>query len=535
MKQNLKNNTVNRKKEKWIRPWNTRQFNDIYNRDERFISIILKGVIAYLNSHVKLYDKGINHFIFNTGSSYMYVESNGYEFMWNETSGEDTMYMEMPRCVIQLTNISIPTEELSQAYARGNYERKDGESIRGFNAEIRRLPLEFEITLNYVFSNFNEGLVVIQELLDKFVFQKYFKVAYLGQIVQCSIEFPLSYNIEFNHIDLAAAETNQKNLSLSIKVSTNYPIINEKTEITTSEIISKFGGFINSEGRSSYIEITIDGVKSNVNDIYLDFRSFDFDNDGKIDETEIEYIQEFISRFDVDEDGIVTSNDINIISEEFYDNIYNVKYDITNKGEVDLENLSIIKHLHKILDIDHDEIVSQQEIDIIIMYIHNLLRYDINNDLKIDYNDVNNIITYITSNTKIVRIDIYNELNLWIEKNIINNEFKTYVLNIINNDIKNYRIAIEYYINTNVNINIDKDVLDKLYELCKKLKEFDEYDFNDDGILDDDDINKVIDDINDNIEHKIQYYYSSSIILHLNDHTLSESSITDIEPIKIPD
>ena len=118
---NISNNTVNRKNKKWLRPWNVKQFNDLYNRDDRFFSVLIKGAIGFLNSHIKMYDKPINHFIFNTGSSYMFVESNGYEFSWNETSGEDSMYMELPRCVVELGNISIPQEELSQSFARGNY------------------------------------------------------------------------------------------------------------------------------------------------------------------------------------------------------------------------------------------------------------------------------------------------------------------------------------------------------------------------------------------------------------------------------
>ena len=71
---NISNNTVNRKNKKWLRPWNVKQFNDLYNRDDRFFSVLIKGAIGFLNFHIKMYDKPINHFIFNTGSSYMFVE-----------------------------------------------------------------------------------------------------------------------------------------------------------------------------------------------------------------------------------------------------------------------------------------------------------------------------------------------------------------------------------------------------------------------------------------------------------------------------
>ena len=237
-------NVINKEVEKWVRPWELEKFDDLYNRDERFFSILIKGLISWLNRNIVLYNKSINHFIFNTGSSYMYIENNEYGFSWCETTGEDQMYMHMPRCLIELQDINIPTEELTQPYSRGNYERHSGNFIKGFNAEIRRLPIELSLDLKYVLSNFNEQIVLIQELMDKIVFQKYFYITYLGQMIECSIEFPGNTNPEINKIDMSSPETNQKNLTLNIKVCSNYPLINVESEISNNKIISAFKGSI---------------------------------------------------------------------------------------------------------------------------------------------------------------------------------------------------------------------------------------------------------------------------------------------------
>lgn len=528
-------NPINRIENKWIRPWNTKQFNDLYNRDDRFFSVILKGLINYLNNHVKMYDKPINHFIFNTGSSYLYVESNGYEFSWNETTGEDTMYMDLPRCVIQMSNISIPTEELSQPFARGNYERKDEDKIKGYNSEIQRLPLEINIDLHYVFSNFNEGIVVIQELLDEFVFQQYFNITYLGQIIKCSIEFPTQYNIEFNNIDLASTEFNQRSLNIPIIINTNYPIINTKTEILTSKVISTFMGFIETGKRSDNVEILIDGLKSNLDDVYFDLRIFDFNTDGKIDDSELDILNEFIERFDVDGDEEVTSKDINIISEKFYNNEYDLNYDLINAGQVNLDNLLMIKKLFMTLDINHDESVSNYEVQYIIKIIKKFLPLDINHDLLIDYKDINNIVNYLDQNTNIRFQDLFNDCKKYIENTIkpISEEFYSFVYDILLHDIQNYKIAIEYWILNNEISGELKDFidskLDELYNLFKSLNDFLKYDFNNDGILDENDANYVENIINENTEYKISFYKSSQIIIHQNDPTLQKDSITDIE------
>ncbi|MBQ3414871.1 MAG: hypothetical protein IJH39_05895 [Clostridia bacterium] len=224
----------------WLRPWNLERFDNLYNRDERFFAILMKGTLAWLTQNILLYNKGINHFIFTTGSSYLYVESNGYNFSMSETTGEDYMYMKMPRCVLEIGDIQIPLEELSAPYVRGQYERLDGNDVKGYNAEMRRLPIEMALSARYVLSNFNESIILIQELIDKVAFQQYFNVVYLGQVVQCSIELDSNYQIQMNKVDMESTDTNQKLVEIQYKVSTNYPCINERTEVENQQIIETF-------------------------------------------------------------------------------------------------------------------------------------------------------------------------------------------------------------------------------------------------------------------------------------------------------
>ena len=50
-------------KNKWIRPWNLEKFDNIYNRDERYFSILMKGLLSWLNRNVIMYNKPILHFV----------------------------------------------------------------------------------------------------------------------------------------------------------------------------------------------------------------------------------------------------------------------------------------------------------------------------------------------------------------------------------------------------------------------------------------------------------------------------------------
>lgn len=236
-------NVVQEKIDTWIRPWDVEKTDNLYERDERFFAILIKGVLAFLNKNIILNGKSIPHFIFNTGSSYMYVEQNGYEFSMCETTGEDQMYMKMPRCIVNLGDISFPQEELSNPYVRGIYERTSSKTgkIQTFSAELRRLPIELSISLQYVLSTTNEALILTQEYIDKIIFQRYFNIAYLGQKINCSIEFPQNLKIEFNKIDMASPDLKQKTISIDLKVCTNYPIMDKETEHDGSKTITQFG------------------------------------------------------------------------------------------------------------------------------------------------------------------------------------------------------------------------------------------------------------------------------------------------------
>ena len=234
--------TVNRKPNKWIRPWDGTP-DAIYDRDDRFFSVIVKGALAYLTNNIVMYGKPIKHFIFNTGSAYMYVETNGYKYSVTEVTNEDTIYMERPRCVATLGVISIDTAELTQPFVRGTYERLDQADgqIKGYNAEIQRLPIEVKLDLQYVLSTFNESVTLAEELIDKLCFQKYFSVVYLGQVIKCSLEFPRDYTIQLNKVDMSSAEPNNRNINISLVLCTSYPAVDEETEVPNSYIIGSFG------------------------------------------------------------------------------------------------------------------------------------------------------------------------------------------------------------------------------------------------------------------------------------------------------
>jgi Ca2+-binding EF-hand superfamily protein len=372
----------NREKEPWVRPWNTEKFDNLYNRDERFFAIVIKGLISWLNRNIVLYNKSVNHFIFNTGSSYLYMESNGYEYNLSETTGEDTMYMQLPRCIMEIQGINFPNEELSSPFARGNYERRNGNMLCGYNAEIRRLPIELDIDLKYYLSNFNETIIILQELIDKLIFQQYYNISYLGQVIQCSIEFPGNVNPEINKIDMSSPEPNQRNVNISVKICTNYPLINERTEIPTDKVIVAYGMnidlFLHNNESDSIEKGTI---MNNGVDEYDEFINT-LENNDKNEYTEVDTLEDLINKYDTNNDGVIDENDIEhimtLIKYESADSNdgYYIKYDVLTK-------MIHIINMQENISVEYDKLTNNIYVnhhDTGITYAIDLKKYKVQNN-----------------------------------------------------------------------------------------------------------------------------------------------------------
>lgn len=258
-------NVVNRQIDNWVRPWNIESFSTLSYKDERFFAILLKGLLSYLNQHIVLYNNPINHFIYNTGTGYLYLEKTGYEYTLTETSNDDEIYHKLPRCIVDIDDFSFDSNELSNPFVSAVYERKSSLSneIKAYTAETRRLPVELSINLKYVLGNFNESIILIEELINKLLYQTYFSITYLGNEIKCSLECPLSNKIEFNKIDMTAKELSTKTIELSCKLCSSYPIINTRTETDASNVIKSFNTITNVERNENVTdEVHKTGIKS---------------------------------------------------------------------------------------------------------------------------------------------------------------------------------------------------------------------------------------------------------------------------------
>ena len=177
---------------------------------------------------------------------------------------------------------------------------------------------------------------------------------------------------------MTSPEPNQRNITLSVKICTNYPIINERTEIPTDKVIVAYGmnmDLYNHDYSSDRIEKG--SIMNNKIDNFNEFIEDISNNDGK-ELTEIDNIENFIKKYDTNNDGVLDENDIeNILKNIKYENGdkngYTLKYDTLK------ETINIINHQENI-SVEYDNLTNSiyvNHIDTGVTYAIALKKYKV--------------------------------------------------------------------------------------------------------------------------------------------------------------
>ena len=210
------------------------------NSTQNFFSTVIKGFIYDLRSNLYLHGEQINHFILNSGDDIMYLENKGQDFSVEplSISNEDYIYNKIPRAIIEIGNMNIVGDQLTNPYTRGNFELEYDDILYSLTAEFRRMPVTMSINVKYYLDSYTDALDVIQKILQKMAFVRTFKVIYLGKSIICSYKIPESMEAEKNiQIDGGTTDSKYKTIQMDFEIETNYPIFEPRTVIDSGHVI----------------------------------------------------------------------------------------------------------------------------------------------------------------------------------------------------------------------------------------------------------------------------------------------------------
>lgn len=233
---------------------------DVNNQD-LFIRSLFRALVFKLNNQVYLRNKKIPHFVLNTGDDIMYLEVKGQDQSKEpkQQINEDFIYNSVPRCIVNLGDIEVLEDQITNPYTRGNFEFEYEDSLVGLTAEFRRLPIKLTVPLKYYLDTFTDALDVTQKIMTKMLFIQTFKFDYLGQMIQASYKVPTSYSHDKN-ITFDGGTTDQKLriIELQLEIETNLPVFDNRTVIQADQYITKNSVKLALTGEEQVIETTDD-------------------------------------------------------------------------------------------------------------------------------------------------------------------------------------------------------------------------------------------------------------------------------------
>lgn len=225
------------------------------NNQELYFSTLIKGFVFDLNQHIIIRGEKVNHFFLNTGDDIMYLEKKGVNQALepiNQTN-EDYIYNKVPRCLVTPSGINIPTDQLTSPYTTGMFQFEHDDEVHQIRAEFRRLPVEMDIELKYYFNLFTDVLDCTQQLCAKLAFINNFKIVYLGQTISSAYQLPDNIDNEVNmQFDGSTTDSKYKTVSVTMKISSNLPIIRPRTVVPAGKVITNPFGTIGMDERYDY-------------------------------------------------------------------------------------------------------------------------------------------------------------------------------------------------------------------------------------------------------------------------------------------
>lgn len=210
------------------------------NNQEKFFSLLIKGLLISLNDNLSIRNTKIPHYIINTGDDVLYLINKGYDFSLEPLTitNENYIYNKNPRGILTPGGIDVLADQLTSPYSQGIIQLDYNDVIYNISAEFRRIPVKLTIELKYYVDSYTDLLELFQQILSKYCFIRTYNIVYMGQQIKCSYKIPEAFNGEIL-TDLEGNTTDNKSriLNLSLEIETNYPVFFEKTATNPAWII----------------------------------------------------------------------------------------------------------------------------------------------------------------------------------------------------------------------------------------------------------------------------------------------------------
>lgn len=176
-----------------------------------FFKIAITSFIEDLRRQIRLFSNDIPVYIFNTGDQLLTDE-------WVNSEGQ-----EVPRIVVDIDNMSILSDQLTNPYQRGEFILTDNKQDIGYSAYVRRIPLNYGIPIKMTVSNIIEALKWQEVFLLLLYKNNVFHFRYYSKDNRGVYRFPEDTSVERN-VELGFDDSRRyRTLNFNIEIELQYP------------------------------------------------------------------------------------------------------------------------------------------------------------------------------------------------------------------------------------------------------------------------------------------------------------------------
>lgn len=181
-------------------------FSHKYNTDQSVIRYAIIGLLRYLNKTVEYtYQITDNDtktikvaFLYDMAGDERFYQDLFIQPGWKDCEPDfiEGNYEYIPRGMIKLSNIIIPTAEIVNRFVRASYTVENNGAIEKRNAQLNSLPFNLSFEAEVFCDTLNEALGITERILEVLFKNIVFHINYNGYIVPCRAGLPDNYTIQ---------------------------------------------------------------------------------------------------------------------------------------------------------------------------------------------------------------------------------------------------------------------------------------------------------------------------------------------------
>lgn len=214
------------------------------NSDEILIRGVIVALLSEFNKKLSYEERSPEYgektvdvsFFFGFGNDERYLQDlflNEYKKGERQDEQEaNGLYEQIPRGILKVQNMTVISDELTNNYVRGQYQKEENGQLLTYTANIVRVPLKLPCTVSVHVDTITQQFKVIQGIIENLWKQGDFKVdvnnvKVPGRYV-IEDDFEKERQMDFSYSD---KEASYPTVDFNLTVYVEYPVFKGDTEI----------------------------------------------------------------------------------------------------------------------------------------------------------------------------------------------------------------------------------------------------------------------------------------------------------------